>query len=179
MKTIIFNGPPRSGKDECCRILMGLHSFMPTKIADPLVEAVAKTLGLSKEQTDYYREAGKDEPIFNGLSFRDMLINYSEKVAIPRHGKNYWIEQWHENVTKHSHRLFSISDMGFDRELKYLDERYSANEICIVRLERPGKTFENDSRDYVYRFDYKIVNDGSLSDLYTAVDKVAKDFLQG
>lgn len=163
---ILFNGPPRSGKDTLCEYMAAKHGFTHLKFAYHMFNDLKLILGLSDEQFKYYREEAKDEPMFNGKSFRQMAIDYSEKVVIPRYGQYAWVEALSKDLEKISGDV-CVSDLGFEREVTFLQEycRLRSWNLKIVQVVRPGYTFENDSREYVSKYHYRLVNDSNIEDL--------------
>jgi len=169
---IMLNGPPRSGKDTIGDILCSDYGAERMKFAHHLFEDLKKLLNLSDEQFRYYREEGKDEKVFNGLSLREVSINYSENVIIPRFGPHFWAKCLLDDIKMQSLGLFVVTDLGFDRELDYFDENWPEKDLTIVKIMRDGCDFSKDSRDYVRRHDLIIENNGSINELYTCAEAI-------
>jgi len=163
-KVVIFNGPPRSGKDLatefCCEYFKGTHASMKTS----LIKLTASTLGLTVEEflkhydekcnDKTYEESGcvwvKDLSMYpvNGgyLSKRRALIHVSENVVKPTFGDSVFGKLAADNLPK---GLVFFSDGGFPDEIQPIADKVGIENMLIVHIKREGYTFEGDSRDYV------------------------------
>jgi hypothetical protein len=176
MYIIFINGPPRSGKDTVADYLV-TKGYTKMKMAGVLFDDIKKILNLTDEQYNLYREEKKDEPLVFDTTLRQISINYSEKVAIPRHGQYYWSKIFLENARNSGFDKIVVSDLGFQREYDYFlnSLRFPYEQFSVIRIEREGCSFANDSREYVSSFDFKIVNDGSVLDLQNRVDVILEN----
>lgn len=166
-KVILFNGPPSSGKDQAAlsmeRLLEnkapidGGIPYRPRrmKMAEPLKQAVHALYGLPFSCEHYEREYGsswKDtpQPEFFGHTPRSVYISMSEEYAKVQQGESFFgrVLARKMQLDKQSN-VFLISDAGFLNEVVPLALAYGKEKLLVVELEREGKTFEGDSRDYI------------------------------
>jgi len=191
-KVIIFNGPPRSGKDTSAAISMrflesiGKDSFF-YRFAFPLKQATHALFGIKTplDNSEYFDNC-KDLPneAFLGGTPRQAYINMSEKMVKPFYGKYFFgrvaiksIEKMKQGV---SDPVIVTPDGGFDIEVDCLAKAYGSENILVVHLYRDGTSFANDSRSYVKIPGVPFAmlkNNGTLSDLEQSVHTVLKEFL--
>jgi hypothetical protein len=125
------------------------------KFAEPLKVACA---GLFAVPTDRLRELEatgstiKDDPLPNarGLSWRDVLIWMSERVVKPHYGGDFFGHLMADRLTQPTDATLTvITDCGFERELVPVVNHFGHSNCHLLRLHRPGCTFERDSRSYI------------------------------
>lgn len=163
VKVIIFNGPPRSGKDTCARLLTHMiQNCFIQKFSDPLKYGAHALYGLHTKNKDHY-EANKDEPRdeFFGKTAREIYIALSETYLKVHHGKEVFgelfvkaLQQKLASYTPTASDLgmptvVAISDCGFLYELLPVIKFARPENCCLVRLYRPGCNFAKDSREYI------------------------------
>lgn len=154
MKLIFFQGPPKSGKDTVCDILINLYPNKFNKLS-------AKTQ-LFSDTCDFYSvsmswflhdyDINKDNThdCLGGISKRQALIHVSENIMKPKYGNDYYgnslISQLNPN------KINILSDCGFIEEMEPLIHRYNQDEVCIVRVSKSGTSYvrSGDSRRYIY-----------------------------
>lgn len=177
-KIIMFNAPPNAGKDEACRILKAKYpAIFHVNFKDTLYRQSADALGLKKEfwaKVCQDRNL-KDEPMLlmasgkNGayLSPREVLIHFAEKILKPAKGEKCIANDTAASIkelTCDLDRPFIVvmPDLGFDYEQSVIKESFPDADVITVRIERPDCTYVSDSRKYMDRFNYRLVNNGSL-----------------
>ena len=178
-KVILFNGPPGCGKDaaaELCRTKLG---FVHAKMADPLKDGLAGFFGVSRQ----FLEENKENECVDGLTWRQVLISFSEDWMKPKLGKDIMgrvallrlkqLPLW---------RNIAISDSGFENEVLPWIREFNAQNILLVRIHRPGHNFSGDSRTYldlsmrgINAID--LSNDGTLHEFLDKVMSVAGVFV--
>lgn len=147
---ILFNGPPRSGKDTYANELL---KYIPNAqifhLAGVLKNATHSVYGLSDVPYDYFEE-NKDLPneIFFGKTPRECYIHMSEHYLKPLHGTDFFIKKAVDMIRKSDSDFWFIPDCGFDEEVKYLSNCEDLRCIYVI-LSREGKNFNNDSRKYI------------------------------
>ncbi|QGT52236.1 hypothetical protein [Vibrio phage MZH0603] len=163
-KVVIFNGPPRSGKDLatsfCCEYFNGKHATLK----ESLIKLTADFLGITVEDflnhydakcdDKTYEESAcvwvKDLPMYKVgetyLSKREALIHVSENVMKPSFGDDVFGKMVADNLPE---GLVFFSDGGFPEEVQPLADKVGIENILIVHIKRDNYTFEGDSRDYV------------------------------
>lgn len=174
-RVFLFNAPPSSGKDEAAKYLsntcgMGTHA----EIKEKLFELTCSIFCISREDfMAIYTTELKEvpDPRLKGLSPRKALIKVSEEAIKPVFGQRYFGEAAALSL-KEGDTFFS--DSGFYDEAEAIRDVVGQENLFIVRIHRPGYTYErfNDSRRYLtdeecqrLAADYiDIHNDGTLED---------------
>lgn len=186
---VVFNAPPRSGKDECAKILSEEYGFALDRFSAPLKAAVCALFGITLAELEECKET-ETEALF-WMTGREAQIWLSEKVMKPKLGGDVFGRLMGRRIAHaHEHRisqnLFAIPDSGFMPELdgmlyelKGLDPK-----VIVVQLTRPDYTFErfDDSRRYLDVLMLKarnvpcvqMPNDGSLEDLHSSLRQMAR-----
>ena len=177
----LLNGPPRCGKDTAGEILANLLPYAANaKFAGALKEAThaffhALHGRLRPSNVDavvhhgaYEYRKGDAMALFCGLTPRAAYIAVSEKLCKPMFGERFFGEILAERMDQPDIENWIITDSGFPEEAEPIVKHFGADECRLVRLHRPGCTFEGDSRSHieipgVLTFD--IQNDGTLADL--------------
>lgn len=173
---VLFNGPPRSGKDTAHRALFDVEKVIATqgryrppfddilhgKFSAPIKMAFAGMMGLEADRHFCVQpwESKKDEVIpALGVSYRQWQIDFSETFMKPLYGQNIFarmmVTELMAGITPCLNAgdnlpLFSVSDCGFPVEVNYLPLHMPDAKFLLIRLHRDGCTFEGDSREYVY-----------------------------
>jgi hypothetical protein len=153
-KIIFFNGPPGSGKDTAVEAL----GLTRSSFADDLKDRFDRAFGI----TERPEGADKDLPLpfpFEGVTYRQGLIAFSEKLMKPLFGEDIFgklllteiidYEALLEIESGENVLLIGISDSGFAPEGRVLTEHYGKENCCVVQLWREGKDFSKDSRGYI------------------------------
>lgn len=159
-KVIFFNGPKHSGKDTAVRLILKNNElFRHLKFATPLKNAVKALFSVNDDSFTQLEKIGstlKDvkSPVFLGDSYREALIALSEDFVKERYGQDAFgklavRKMW--ELTGTAYDVFS--DCGFNEELTPVIEAVGKKNCLLIRINRPGHTFEGDSRDYIYRDD--------------------------
>jgi hypothetical protein len=173
-RLVIFNAPPRAGKDTFAQTLTELLGIQkgPLKFAKPLKNAAHALLGLTCSFDAF--EATKDtpHPAFDGKTPREFYIWLSEVAIKPNHplGKQFFGVAALNTIRQNPNRLgvHVFSDGGFAGEFEVLKREYDPKNILIVQLERESCNFNIDSRSYVEvegATTMRIQNNGSLDDI--------------
>ncbi len=157
---VVFNGPPRCGKDTLGRLIakylsgpVCAQSFKAELFHCVMaqMESTFKPLvPLSWWGTDDYDKLKDDKDFqivmadgFEGTA-REVLIHVSEDIIKPQFGDDYF-------GTKVAQKLQPgynlITDGGFNSEIKPI--LATADYVIVVQLTRDNYTFAGDSRDYL------------------------------
>lgn len=164
IKTIILNGPASSGKDVIADYLVSKYNSETTLVVkmmfkEKLIEAAVLSSGVTREDWGRHyerdlKETPWDKLVVSGkeLSPRQYLIHMSENVLKKLFGVDVFGRaaaqemKGSDNCNKDIVCIFS--DSGF------IEELYPVYEQCpdcfLARIHREGKTFEGDSRNYIY-----------------------------
>ena len=152
-KLILFNGPPRSGKDTGVDHLVKQLDMGHIKLAGVLKDRTHALYGLKRATEHYDRCKDRPHDDFLGIKPRDAYINVAEKLFKEVHGQTIFPELLTIEVRKQSNPYIAVSDLGFQQELEYFVEHFGAQNILLVKVFRKDCNFDNDSRDYVDEFD--------------------------
>jgi hypothetical protein len=179
---ILFNGPRHSGKDEAanyCAEMFGANRF---KMSGPIKAAIKAMFSLSDEDVELLETIKtQPSPLLFGRSYVEVQISFSEEWA-----KQFWskdifgklaaraVNQWQRYAGSGS--LYVCSDSGFAEEAKELVYQVVGPEnVLLVQLERPGKSFTGDSRSYIELHGVKTIRIQNTGDLDEYHAKIAKE----
>jgi hypothetical protein len=181
-KIIIVNGPPDCGKDEAVSYLKrkyGVHAF---SFKTELKALTLKLYCVSEALWDsWYTRVGKELPRteLEGLSCRQALIRVSEMIVKPNFGKGYFGKAEGiklKALSDAGQLLAACSDGGFNEEIDPLIDIFGEDSIHILKIERPDRSFEGDSRNWinhpripVWNYWY-ISNSGPLDQYWSDLD---------
>lgn len=163
-KLIILNAPKACGKDVAAEHLVKMYNFHHVEFKTPVKELVKSFYSLTeKEHNHLYLRENKELPqdILHGKSIRDCYIHVSESVIKPMFGKDVFgvllANSLEEGVSV-------ASDGGFTEEVGAVAEVVGAENILIIQIHAEGKTFDGDSRSYLYVDGVRTV---SVNNLFT------------
>lgn len=182
-RVILFNGPPRSGKDACVNTLMKTYPYaMTLKLSAPLKRMVPALFGLNNIQ-ERLIEDRKDEQlaILDNHTFRELQIWLSEECIKPKFGSNIFGKIAAKRIQDSTTNLIFVSDSGFEHEVLPIVNEVGKQNVLLIRLHRNGTSYANDSRSYITIPDVSSIdlpNDGSLRDLEYTINQVVKTWLQ-
>jgi hypothetical protein len=186
MYIVGFNGPPESGKDTLAELLAQHMDKMligvPVKfesLAMPL-RKVAYTLVEWPGNLD-----GPDYAKFKNTHFgllgvdgRHLMIDISERFLKPVYGIDVMAKLLLER-NEGFPGLMLVRDSGFQCEVDPLVAAVGSDNLLIVNVGRPGKSFANDSREWVTH-DNRIAveNNGTIDDLRVDASRVFAKMIQ-
>ena len=194
---IMFNGPPRSGKDSACEIIM--EHFPEVHYAyfkEVLYRESAKILGLDfnfwasvcqngdlKDKTMLTMVDGETGAV---MTPRDILIYLAEKVLKPKYGQDFIARGTADTIIEliqlqreqsNEAAVIVVPDLGFDYEIDTFRDRLPDAHVISVAIHRPGFTFEGDSRSYVKDPGFGLHNTGSYEDLENKVLRLFRNIV--
>lgn len=177
-KIVLMNSPPDSGKDYAADLLNAMYSCKHMEFKEPMHKIAQALTGLSEDE--YYKIYNDRElkekvhPLFLGFSPRDLMIWISEDMCKPQFGQDFFGKPAATGVDIKNGTVFS--DSGFPIEIFPLAERHGAENIIVVRFNRNGSNFGNDSRDYLQPEDcpdgvrfIDLKNDGDIVDFINSI----------
>jgi hypothetical protein len=177
MHFVILNGPPYSGKSTVARELSRYLSMRHVdnsidSFAAPLRHFIAVAIG------QQYATMAKDVPRaeLSGYSVREVLIDMSEHYLKQRYGESVFGRWLYHRVGRiQPTPAFVICEgSGFEDEVLALGKN-----TLIVRVERTGHDFNEDSRKYLADPKYVLHNDNSLDNLWSEVQKLGNWLIRG
>lgn len=196
-KIILFNGPPRSGKDtiaaETAVRLPGTPHIC--KFAAPLKSTAMHMYCDGNSQIFHQLDSAelKDEPHYRffGKTCREVQIAISETYFKPLHGPKVFGKILSQYITSAIEReqkplnLFLVSDSGFRPEAEEIVSTHGAENVLLFRIHRDGFDFSGDSRGYITLDDLGVTaidvnnNEGKLGDTVSYVTQKINDFIKG
>jgi hypothetical protein len=162
-KLILFNGPRHSGKDTAaihCQQQFGAYHF---KLSGPIKAAIKSMFELKDETVELLEEVKTQAiPVLFDNSYVDCQISFSEDWAKKLFGNYVFGNLAARHVNRHilehpEQELYVCSDSGFAAEAEPLIRLFGPKNCLLVKLHRPGKTFEGDSRSYISLDEVKTV----------------------
>lgn len=172
LKVIVFNAPPRAGKEVAAKAVMKVINTEDSNLVayhkefkDELFKVAANTLGISVEEfiqgydkrapevlgwypsVEWYKDYKSITVRDNKFSQREWLIHISENVIKPSFGKDVFGKMFVNSLPQEG--IIAVSDGGFPEEIQPVIDHVGAENITIVRIHREGCDFSNDSRDYL------------------------------
>ena len=179
-KVILFNGPPRSGKDTATVALLDFYQKTKhLKFSRPLKEGLEKFFNI-KDPQDVESKKDQKLPELLGLTWREAQISLSEEWAKVKFGKSVFGKIILNDILYSNKELFFISDSGFYEEAEPIIKVIGEKNCLLIRLKRNNCSFDNDSRSY-WKNPYKdlmevtIDNNKSVTDLlYKCTQEIDK-----
>jgi hypothetical protein len=174
---ILLSGPGGSGKDATSDYLVGQYGFEHIKFSQPLRDAACAIFSIEEDEIEEF----KRRKLTNGKTGRDWMIGLAETVTKPILGPEWFGVQSANQIIKLENKTrFVVSDAGFDEEVKAFTKALRQSNtghyiFWMWHLERPGCSFDGDSRNYVYTKFCKpelIHNTGDLDDLHHEIDEL-------
>lgn len=191
-KCILLNGPPGSGKDTAADAIKECKIWKVAclKISGPLKNMTHGLFGSSAKEIEDSNK--KEDPIpvlaSHGIqcSWRQAYIFFSEEVIKPTWGADFFgelgIARVQHVIEEEDPDLIVISDCGFESELKHVVKFFGPENIWLIRIARPGCSFQGDSRNYVVLPGVKttdLVNAGSREEwIKNVITTVSLELLQ-
>jgi len=190
VRIVLFNAPPRAGKDAAADAVLdsGLAYAVKLKFANILKDRTHALYGLSCDTNAF--EDSKDEvsDLFHGLTPRQAYIAVSETYFKKVHGEAFFghllAEQIEAEDTGEDDDLIVVSDSGFRAEAEVIVSAVGASNVTLVRIHREDHDFRSDSRGYIDLSDLgvrtiDVHNDRTLVHFQAAVRKIVEALLAG
>lgn len=167
---ILFNGPPRSGKDAGADYFKKNYGWKHLSFKYQLYKETCNYFGCDYDwfMNRYDDRSVKEVPHMDlgHMSCREAMIYVSEEVVKPKRGLDYFGQLVANEIdlTKD----YAISDGGFVDELIPVVEKVGSKNFVLVQLTRDGEDYSSDSRRYFQgsRIEHEYV----LGNKYTEID---------
>lgn len=147
-QVVVFNAPPNAGKDYICDYLMENYFCNKVEFKGKLRELVKTIYSLSNEQVKWLElRENKELPreVLGGLSYREAMIDVSERLIKPHYGKDYFAKALLSELVEFTINV--VSDGGFGEEVEYLAD--NCCDVYVIRIHCDGCSYEGDSRGYL------------------------------
>lgn len=154
LRVVFLNGPPGCGKDTIADMLYSSMNARPMKFKAKLDELICCIHDISPQSLrDFSTREEKDEPqlALGGMSYRQLAIETSENFIKPTYGADYFGKRlWHKIQSVPTYeRIIVVSDCGFYAEVEYILSNIKHSNALMLRIQRDGCNYSNDSRGYV------------------------------
>ena len=168
---VLFNGPPRSGKDAAADFFKHRKGWKHLSFKYQLYKETCNYFGCDY---DWFMERYDDRSVkevphidLGHMSCREAMIYVSEKVVKPLRGLDHFGKLVADEIdlTKN----YAISDGGFVDELIPVVEKVGTENFVLVQLTRDGEDYSSDSRRYFQGS--RIQNEYVLGNKYTEIDR--------
>lgn len=174
-----FLAKKRHGKDTIADYLVKKYDFVKESFASPIKESLKKMFLFSEDQVNGDLKEVED-PRWK-VSPRKVMQFFGTEIArnqfsqiMPHIGNNFWLQHFifrMEDLVKSGKNMIALSDVRFPNEVALVKEQGG----IVIKIVRPGQTIKDEHEserliDEIKDYDYLIVNDGTLEDLYKKVD---------
>jgi hypothetical protein len=165
MNIILFNGPPRSGKDTAAIYLYENWEAFPWssgmclfhRMSSPLKRMFAAMTNSELDEYDnnltYEKMKDNDLRFLNSKSYRQWQIDASEKFMKPLYGEDVFARLFVNYVAMHpgadEDTTWVVPDCGFEVEAAGLKRYLPEANVFLVAIHRAGCDFSKDSRGYI------------------------------
>lgn len=181
-KLILLNGPPGVGKDTAALAIEADTRIDPPvffeRFSRPNKEAFAALMNAPIDEyfavEGYETDKSKIIPLL-GVSYRQWQIDFSERFMKPLYGTTIFAKLLLSRIEPYAAdpMIFVIPGCGFQTEVDHLAREFPPDDILFFTIQRPGHTFEGDSREYVipdpnWTF-HTIPNSGSKDDFESRI----------
>jgi hypothetical protein len=146
---VLFNGPPRSGKDAAADYFKD-KGWKHLSFKYQLYKETARYFDVDY---DWFMERYDDRSVkevphadLGHMSCREAMIYVSEIIVKPKRGLDYFGQQVANEIDLSKN--YAISDGGFVDELIPIINKIGDNNFVLVQLTRDGCDYSTDSRRY-------------------------------
>lgn len=181
---IAIAGRKRSGKDTVAQHLVEEYGFVPYALASPLKAALLQMFGFSPQQLFGTQKDDIDSRY--GISPRQAMqtlgTDWAQHTLMEKFpvfklvtGRDLWVKRFFYGMYSPMVN-WVVHDVRFQHEIEGLHE--ICEETYTMYVNRPGLPGdEHESEELDLETDYEIHNDGSLEELFEAVDLFMEDFI--
>lgn len=174
-------GYKRSGKDTAANWLVEKYGFEKYSFGTPLKKAVCEIFGWDFNEVEKNENKEKIDPIY-GISYRQALQDLGTEWGqfglakrFPEFnnvtGRKLWVKRFASYYSNTTNNIV-VADVRFPHEEAVIHAAGGK----IIRVTRPSLKLEDthDSEKHIetLKVDYDFLNDGTVEDLYKAIDKL-------
>lgn len=173
-----ITGLKTSGKDTCADYICQTRGAVKFSFAEPLKNGCKHIFGLTDEQVNGDLKEVPDERWFGVTPRKILQFVGTELFRTHLHelnenfGNDFWVKCMENRIAGLDKQIVVIPDVRFENELQMV-KKYNGK---VIRIIRPGleqmDMHESELGCNKFDVDYEIRNDGSIEDLYAAVDHV-------
>ncbi len=150
MKRItLLNGPPRCGKTTIARAVGGDVIGFSYHLKRMVHGIYLGRDGWDLDPDAFDAVKGDPQAHLSGMSWRQAYIHYSEQVIKPLHGEGWFGEMFVRAAQQSPHDHILVPDSGFRGEAVRVVEAFGPENVTLIRIARPGASFDGDSRSYI------------------------------
>lgn len=166
MKIILLNGAPSSGKDTAAKFLLETQEIDNPVILDkmsmPIKAAFAGMMSVDIDEffnvDGYEHDKESPIPLLGNRSYRNWQQDFSEKFMKPLYGEEVFsrlfllrLEAYLDMYppSDYGEPIIVVSDCGFQIEMDTIAGEFPTEDVLLMRLHRPGYSFEGDTREFV------------------------------
>lgn len=147
---ILFNGPPRAGKDTAAAAAIAAlgDEMAIVKFTEWVKDVTHQDLGLNCRHDAF--EALKDVPLpeFGGRTPRQAYIDTSARLR-REHGDDVVARVGVDTMDEIDAKIILNPDLGTMQEGQFVVDRFPAEHVLLIRIHREGHDFSNDCREWV------------------------------
>lgn len=158
MYIICFNGPPRAGKDTLAdMVAKKIEATVDAPVILASLSLPLRTIAYAMVGRVYQNDPGTyesfKEEYFERLdrTGRQLMIDVSESFLKPTYGKEIMADLLIQKIRAYPRNaMILVRDSGFQIEVNSLIREVGAKNLMVVQVHRPGTSFDNDSREWVF-----------------------------
>lgn len=186
IKIIMINGPLRSGKDTCGKLIKKITKGEAQVFCtiDPVKSAIHTLFDCDPDPNFFEMTKGyQNEELFRRVP-REVYISLTERWLKQEFGTDILGRLLWRKISRYASEgsgLFCIPGVGQGPEVRVIRSHIRAEHICLIHLYRGQTSFNGDTRSYI-EIDgvtpVRLENYGSVRDLERKLTTIVADFLQ-
>ena len=169
-KIIAITGLKGSGKTEISKHLVSHYAFDRISFADPL-KIMLRAMGLTYEEL-WGQEKEVPSELLGGKTPRHAMQTLGTEWGRILIDKDIWCRVWKQGVEATSQTRIVTDDLRFVNEVEIIKSLGGH----VIKIVRPGFATKDSHQSELeitkLKYDFKIINDGSIFMLKASVDKV-------
>jgi len=174
-------GLKQSGKDTIAAYLVKNHGFERKAFADPLKRSVAALFDIPFHEIDKYKNdptaiavVEADNGVRHDMTFRTLLQRYGTEAHRDIFGNCFWVDLTLPVQGFYPGRAIVVTDVRFREEAERV--KFLGGSVIYVQRDEAALVEKDQHRsediDFANLIDGSISNNGTLDDLYNAVELI-------